>query len=135
MRAQDGGVTVEVVLLTPVLMVLFAFVIMTGRIGEARGAVIHASEQAARAASMMGDPVAARAAAEDIAVANLEAQEVICRHVAIDVDTSRFARGGDVAVAVTCEADLSAIAFAGLPGTRTISGHAVEVIDLYRGGT
>lgn len=134
MSRQGGSVTIEVVLLTPVLLALLGLVVMTGRVGEARGAVIHAAEQAARAASIVGDPAQARDKAHVVAYANLEAQDVVCRDLMVEVDTSRFARGSEVAVTVTCAVDLSAVAFAGLPGSRTVSAEAVEVIDVYRGG-
>ena len=134
MRAEHGSITTEVVLLTPVLMLLLAFVVMTGRVGEASGAVTDAAHQAARAASLRGAPVEAAADAESTAAANLASAGIACADFAVEVDTSRFARGGEVAVTVTCTTALDDLAFAGLPGSRTLSARAVEVIDVYRGG-
>lgn len=134
MTDERGSITTEVVLLTPVLMLLLAFVVMTGRVGVASGAVTDAAHQAARAASLRASPAEAAADAETTAAANLSSAGVSCAELAVEVDTSRFARGGDVAVSLTCTADLGDLAFVGLPGSRTLSARAVEVIDVYRGG-
>jgi Flp pilus assembly protein TadG len=134
MRHQDGSVTTEVVLLTPVLLVLLGFVIMTGRIGEVDGAVAHAAQQAARAGTLTGNPDTARTAASSTVRANLAHLGIACTRLEVTVDTSRFRPGGDVAVEVACTVALADVAFTGLPGQRTVSSRAVEVIDLYRGG-
>lgn len=133
MSRQDGSVTTEVVLLTPVLLVLLGFVVLTGRIGEVDGAVANAAQQAARAASLVGTPTAAHAAAGATATANLDADGIACTRLSLAVDTGRLEPGGDVTVAVTCTVELGDIAFTGLPGSRTVRSRAVEVIDTYRG--
>lgn len=134
MRADEGAITTEVVLLTPVLLLLLAFVVVTGRIGEASSTVGHAAQQGARAASLRADPDVAAAHAEEAVRANLDASGVACADLAVTVDVTRFRRGGDVAVTVACQASLGDVAFAGLPGSRAITATAVEVIDTYRGG-
>lgn len=133
MSRQEGSLTTELVLLTPVLLVLLGLVVMTGRIGEVHGAVTNAAHQAARAGTLAGTAVAARTAADSAARANLAAEGLACGRVSGAVDTARFAPGGDVAVEVTCTVQLGDIAFTGLPGTRTVSARAVEVVDTYRG--
>ena len=133
MRRQDGSVTTELVLITPVLLVLLGFVVMTGRIGEIDGAVTHAAHQAARAASLTGNAASATTAARTTATSNLASIGVNCSNVSVQVDTSRFEPGGDVGVGVTCTVELSDIAFAKLPGARTLDARAVEVIDRHRG--
>jgi Flp pilus assembly protein TadG len=134
MRREDGSVTTEVVLLTPVLLVLLGFVIMTGRIGDVDGAVTHAAQQAARAGTLTGNADAARSAASSTVRANLEHLGISCTRLEVTVETSRFRPGGDVAVEVTCTVALGDVAFTGLPGQRTVSARAVEVIDVFRGG-
>lgn len=134
-RREHGSVAVELVLLAPVLFALIGFIVMVGRIGEVRQTVVNAAQQAARAATLVGDPVEAQAAATRAAHANLSTQDATCSSVAVEVDLSRFARGGDVGVEVACVVDLSDVTFAGLPGSRTVSASAVEVIDVWRGGS
>lgn len=134
MSAEHGSITTEVVLLAPVLMLMLAFVVMTGRLGQATGVVTDAAHQAARAASMRAGPAEAAADAESTAAANLQSAGISCAEFSVEVDTSRFVRGGDVTVTVTCTTSLGDLAFAGLPGSKTLSAQAVEVIDVFRGG-
>ena len=133
MSRRDGSVSTELVLITPVLLVLLGFVVMTGRIGAADTAVGHAAQQAARAASMVGTAESARTAAHLTARANLDTLGVACRDLHVEVDTSRLAPGGEVAVALSCTVDLADVVFAGLPGQRQISVSALEVVDRHRG--
>ena len=51
MSPERGSVTVELVILTPLLMLLVLFGIYAGRASEAVIQVRHAADQAARAAS------------------------------------------------------------------------------------
>lgn len=131
-RGERGGVTIEVVLLTPVLLALIAFVVFAGRIGQVSGQVRAAAEQAARTASLHGGVDGAVVAAEDTAAANLADDEVPCASVEVVVDTARFRRGGEVGVTVACQLEVGELVFAGLPGQRTVSASAREVIDTFR---
>lgn len=134
-RDEHGSVATELTLTVPIVLLIIGFVVVAGRIGEVRGAVVHAAHQAARAASLQGSPDVAYQRAQHTARSNLDAQSVLCADLVVDVDTSRFVRGGDVGVTVNCTVDLSSVAFMGLPGHRTVTARAVEVLDLYRGGT
>ena len=51
MKTHSGSVTVEMVLLTPVLMVLILFGVYSGRASESSIQVRHSADQAARVAS------------------------------------------------------------------------------------
>lgn len=55
MTTERGSVSVELVLLTPLLMVLVLFGVYAGRASEALIQVRHAADQAARAASKEAD--------------------------------------------------------------------------------
>ena len=136
MRCCDEGASAstEMVLLTPVLLVLLAFVVFAGRTGGIQQQVLAAADEGARAASLRAAPDAGRAAADTAVESNLADAGVACRDLGVDVDTSAFRRGGHVTVAVRCEIGLDDLAFAGLPGVRTYRGSATEVIDLFRGG-
>jgi Flp pilus assembly protein TadG len=51
-RFETGSASVELVLLTPVLMILVLLVVLAGRSGEVLLQVKHAADQGARAASI-----------------------------------------------------------------------------------
>jgi Flp pilus assembly protein TadG len=55
-RDETGGVTAELVLLTPLLILLLLLVVAFGRLAGARIEVDGAAAQAARAASIARDP-------------------------------------------------------------------------------
>lgn len=131
---EHGSAAVELVLLTPALVVLLLFVVLTGRLGQARHDVVQAAGEAARAASLHADPASAAAAARDAAHANLNAAGVRCAAVTVNTDVGGLAPGGSVTVSVACTAALADVAVAGMPGSRTLHAQAVEVVDTYRGG-
>lgn len=133
-RREDGSVTTELVLVTPILLVLLGFVVFAGRLGGVQQQVVSAADQAARAASLRGGAEDGRAAAIATVEANLGDAGVECTDLAVDIDTDAFERGGHVTVTVRCTVGLDDVVFAGLPGTRQYEASATEVIDLYRGG-
>lgn len=133
-RTTDGSVTTELVLLTPILLVLLGFVVFAGRLGGVQQRVLSAADEGARAASLRGDPDAGRSAAIAAVEANLWDAGVECVEFTVDVDTGNFRRGGHVTVAVQCAVGLDDVVFAGLPGTRQYEASSTEVIDLWRGG-
>lgn len=133
-HGEEGGLTTELVLLTPVLLVMLAFVVFAGRLGGVQQQMLSAADEAARTASLRANPDAGRAAAVATVEANLADAGLSCRELTIEVDTHEFRRGGHVAVTVGCAVALDDVAFAGLPGTRTFEVSATEVIDLRRAG-
>lgn len=133
-RGDGGSVTTEMVLVTPVLLALLGFVVFAGRVGGIQQQVIAAVDQAARAASLSGSPDAARQTAAATVEANLADVGVACRDLTVHVDTTVFGRGGHVSVTATCGIGLDDVVFAGLPGQRSFTATATEVVDHYRGG-
>lgn len=130
----DGSVTTELVLLTPVLLLLLGFVVLAGRVGGVQQQVLAAADEGARAASVRADPDSGRAAATARVEDNLADAGVACGELSVAVDTAAFRRGGRVGVTVRCAIGLGDVAFTGLPGKRSYEATAVEVIDAYRGG-
>lgn len=133
-RDELGSVTTEMVLLTPVLLLLLAFIVFVGRVGGIQQQVIAAIDQAARAASLVGTSGAAEHVATDTVASNLADAGIACQDLTVHVDTSTFQRGGHVSVTATCDIGLDDVVFAGLPGQRSFTATATEVIDVYRGG-
>lgn len=56
-----------------------------------------------------------------------------CSTLEAIVDTSDFEPGGTVTVTVECTAPMADVTLLGVPGTRTFTATATEVIDTYRG--
>ncbi len=131
-RSDTGAVSTELAVLTPLLIGFMLLALYAGRVAHTEAAVANAAHEAARAASLQGNPDAADAAAYETAEANVEAGSVSCRTLTVFTDTDRFNPGGQVSVTVTCEAAFGDIAMLSVPGTQTFTATAVEVIDTYR---
>lgn len=130
---QRGSASIELVMLTPVLLVLLLLVVAGGRLADARGAVDAAARDAARAGTIARSPGDARRDALAAAEARLDEGSVGCRNLTVDVDESDFRPGGSVAVTVTCSVDLGDLTLLRVPGIRDIITHAVEPVDAFRG--
>jgi Flp pilus assembly protein TadG len=130
---QEGGVTSEVAVLTPVLVLLLGLVLFGGRLGQAEQDVTQATAEAARVASQERGDVAALA--RRTVETNLTASGVACRALRVTVIGDPPRAGTTVRVTTRCEVDLTDVASLGLPHSRTVHASAVEVVDTYRGGS
>jgi Flp pilus assembly protein TadG len=130
---ERGSAPVELVLITPVLIVVLLLVVLAGRVTQARAEVDEAARDAARAASLARTPFAARADGLSAAQATLSSGSVRCRQLIVTVDTGAFAPGGSIAATVTCTTDLSDLSLLAVPGSKHLTSHFIEPVDLYRG--
>jgi len=133
-RADRGSLAIELVILTPILVLFMAVLVALGRVVEAQGQVDGAARDAARAASIaqnsgtaLGD---ARAAADADLVGASKCADT--PDVAFGSGTD-VAPGGVVNVIVTCQVELPALSFIGFQ-TKTITGHASAPIDTFSVG-
>jgi len=124
-RGQRGSMTVEFVLVAPLLLVLMLFLVLAGRVVEAHGQVDGAARDAARAASIARSPAAAQAAADQAVGADVNGW---CSPPVV----LGFAPGSQaVTVRLNCAVDLSFISF----GVMHVTGYAVAPLDQYVGRT
>ena len=131
---ERGSIAVEVAVVAPAFVFLMLLVVFAGKVAEANGNVERAASEAARAASLRQHPGDAETDARNAAEQNLSRSGTACTTLDTAVDTSDFRAGGTVTVTVTCQASMADVALLGVPGTRTFTARAVEVVDTYRGG-
>lgn len=129
-KTDDGSVAMELVLVTPLLVLLLMIAVALGRMASARLRVDDAAHQAARAASLTRTAAQAQRQARAAAFASLGASGASCAHVTVTADVGTFTPGGVVRVSVACSADLGV---SGLPAHVTVTRTAVSVVDLHRG--
>ena len=133
---QDHGVaTVELAIMTPVIVALLMLTIGFGKVAQARTWVDQAAHAAARSASLERTGGTASASGNASARQYLTHQGLECSSEEIQLDTSGFtaALGEPAAVTarVTCTVPLQDIA--GRPvGSKTFTGTATSPIDPYR---
>ncbi len=135
-RGSDAGDAgpLELVILTPVLLALFALVVAFGRATTADTDVQHAARVGARAAAAAQSMGGATARAQEVVAESLAGSGLSCVRRSVGVAGS-MQPGGQVTVTVRCVATLADLTRYGLlPGSRTLSATATEVIDRTRGG-
>lgn len=131
-RNENGALSLEMVLLTPVVVGCILTIAGGARYVESASQVGAASAIAARAASLESGPEAAAAAGRTAARQALTDRGAACVDLEVDVDVSRFRSGGAVTATVTCRADLSDVVGFGLPGSKTFTDSAVAPLDRHR---
>lgn len=130
---RDGGFSsLELVILTPVLLAMLLLVVGFGRVTHGRQMVQQAAAAAARAATLDSSPIQARIDARSEAHAVLDQAGVSCQSFNAYVDTSEFQPGGQVSVTVTCTASLSDLVSVGFPGSKTLTASATSPIEQFR---
>ena len=127
----DAG-PLEVVILLPAVLAVFGLVVAFSRTTTATEHVAHAAAVGARAAASAQTAGGATALATDVVADSLAQVGMTCDAPAV---AGTFSPGGSVTVTVSCTVDLGDVThFALLPGSRTLTGSATEVIDRTRGG-
>jgi Flp pilus assembly protein TadG len=125
---------VELVLITPVLLVLMMFALVAGRFALARNQVTEAARDAAREASTWPTaPVATRAGVQR-GLDSLNAGKVSCQEPQVVIDASRLRPGGEVVADVSCTVALDDVLGLRIAGTKTFRARAVAVVDTFRSG-
>lgn len=132
MNHDRGSVAVEMVLLTPLLIILLMFVVHAGRAGQGVNQLRHAADQGARAASLVSESrmssVARRAVVDDLATSGLS-----CVSPQVSTTLRRGLLSAAVTVAVSCQSSNVGL---GLLGARSVdlSASSTEVVDRFRAG-
>ena len=135
-QRERGSAPVELVILTPVLILFLLLYLGFGRISRAEQLVDDAAAQAARAATLNYlSPGQAAAAAQQAAAQALTQGGLACASDQISVDTGNDRPGGSITVHLACNADLSQAVAAGLPGSVTLTATSTSPIDVYVPGS
>jgi Flp pilus assembly protein TadG len=130
---EEGSATLEVAIVTPMLILFMLFVVLAGRVALAAGEADNAARDGARAASIARSAAAAASDARQAAAATLANAGISCRTFAVTTDTAAFRPGGAVTVQVACTAGLSDLGLLGMPGAKTLRGGYTAPVDRFRG--
>lgn len=129
---QEGSATVELVLVTPLLITMLLVTVGLGRLVWARLQVDDAAQQAARAATLGRTPATASSQAQATATTALASAGLSCTGLTVRADTTGLRPGGTVRVTVSCTASLAGVSAGVLPGAQTLSATAASPVDAYR---
>jgi Flp pilus assembly protein TadG len=123
------------VILLPAVLLLFGLVVAFGRAATADTKVEHAAAVGARAAAMAQTMGGANARAAEVVADSLRNSGLACTGSSPPVVSGSLAPGGRVSVMVSCVASLGDVTqFGFIPGSRTLTATATEVVDVTRGG-
>lgn len=132
MSRDRGSAATEMVLLTPLLIILLMFVVHAGRVGEGNNELRHAADQGARAASMVSGPrmtsVATQAVLDDLATSGWS-----CVNPSVSADHWRTMQSSSVTVTVSCQTSNLGLSLLGAQNV-TMRASSTEIIDRFRAG-
>ena len=130
MKSQSGSVTVEMVLLAPVLMLLILFGVYASRATESLVQVRHAADQAARSASKVSRG-RVQSVANDVANRTLNNSGTSCVDFAVSTAVIDQGSNSAVRVKVECTIKTQGLALLGV-SERRVSATSTEVLDRWR---
>ena len=126
---ERGSMSVEMIVLVPVLLLIVMIAVAGGRLVSAEGMVQAAARDAARAASIERSAGEADAAARR----SLAAADTADAQCSGGVDVGGFGRGGTVTATVSCRVELSDLGLVFLPGATTVTASSTAPVDTWRG--
>ncbi len=129
-RRERGSMSVEVVLMVPILVLFLMLVLAGGRYVAARADIESAARDAARAASFERTVGGARSAAlAAVGDSDVEDNFSSCAVTSIG---GQFQAGGVVDVTIRCTVSNRGLSLIGLTGSRQFEATSSAPIDQYR---
>jgi Flp pilus assembly protein TadG len=134
--SQRGSIAVELVILTPGVILFFAMMVVAGRMTLAQQAAEAAAFDAARTASLARSVSAAQDEATNAAMSSFQSQGIECVSLIVAVNPNGFYTPPPayttVSVAIECDVQLSDVALPGMPGQIKLTGQFTSPLDRYR---
>jgi hypothetical protein len=131
-HGQRGSMAIELVVLTPVVVMFALLALGLGRFELAREQVIGAARAGAEAAAVAPSAGDAQSAASTAAMPALTNGTYSCKQVNVVTNTAVFVPGGTVQVNVTCQVDFSDLFLPGFPGHTSVEAAVSAPIDPFR---
>lgn len=135
-RNDEGSMSVELVLLAPVIVLIILFLVAAGRIALASNAAESAAIAAAREASLSRTTSQAQTDANTAAQTSMSQSGYACMTLDVKIDDAGLnvplGQVGTVSGTITCTLNLSDVTLPGLPGSWTITRSAQSPVDAYR---
>lgn len=136
--AERGDTSIELILLTPVVILIIGVIIFGGIIARAQSVIGTAASAGARDAALTRTPATAESAARDAVTRNL--QELKCSQLEVNVDnTSAVNAEPDtsigkrtITVHVRCTVETNPMGLPSLPGARSYEATGTAAADVFR---
>jgi Flp pilus assembly protein TadG len=132
-RAETGSLAIELAMLAPSILLIFALIFVYGRAAQVNGTLESGTRDAARSATLARSYEDARTAANAVVLEALKDAPQSCRNtLAVEVD-SLYEAGSTVTVNAQCTYGISDLGLPGAPGTITAKSSFTSMLDPYRG--
>jgi hypothetical protein len=129
---ETGSAAAEIVILTPLLVVLSLLFVIGGHLANDLQDVADAARASVESAVIASTASAAQAQAVAAADDELSHDGLQCTPYSMTADVGEFTPGGLVSVQLRCGVGLVTLGMPGLPGSVTLSAHASAGIEPYR---
>jgi len=121
------------VILTPVLLLLFMFLLACGRYFQSSSLLESAARDGARSASQARSLNEAQGRVDDAVNRTMSQAVKSCKETASGTITTAFTAGAPLSVEVTCTINYRDLGLLGLGGDTTITKRFTSSLDPYRG--
>ncbi|MEU8221687.1 TadE/TadG family type IV pilus assembly protein [Kribbella sp. NPDC048915] len=132
-RGERGTLALELVILAPVLLALFMFLLACGRYFQTSSLLESAARDGARGASQSRSLQEAQGRVDDAVTAALSQGVASCKQSASGSITTGFEAGKPLSVEVTCTINYRDLGLLGLGGDTKITKRFTSSLDPYRG--
>jgi Flp pilus assembly protein TadG len=132
-RGQRGTMALEMVILAPVLLLLFMFLLACGRYFQTSSLLESAARDGARSASQARSLPEAQSRVDQAVSTTMNQAIKSCKTTASGSITTGFVAGSPLSVEVTCTINYRDLGLLGLGGDTTITKRFTSSLDPYRG--
>jgi Flp pilus assembly protein TadG len=130
---QRGTMALEMVILAPVLLLLFMFLLACGRYFQTSSLLESAARDGARSASQARSLPEAQSRVDSAVSTTMNQAIKSCKTTASGSITTGFVAGSPLSVEVTCTINYRDLGLLGLGGDTTITKRFTSSLDPYRG--
>ncbi|WP_350276575.1 TadE family protein [Kribbella sp. HUAS MG21] len=132
-RRERGTMALEMVILAPVLLALFMFLLACGRYFQTSSLLESAARDGARGASQSRSLQEAQGRVDDAVSSTMSQAVKSCKDSASGRVTTGFTAGTPLSVEVTCTINYRDLGLLGLGGDTKITKRFTSSVDPYRG--
>jgi hypothetical protein len=132
-RSEDGSLAVEMAMLAPSLLVIFALIFVYGRAAQVNGTLESGTRAAARSVTLARSYDEAVDSANAVLLEAMKDAPQSCQNSLNVHIVGTYEAGEPVTVDADCTYDLSDLGLPGAPGTITTKSSFTSMLDPYRG--
>jgi Flp pilus assembly protein TadG len=132
-RPEDGSLAVEMAMLAPSLLLIFALIFAYGRAAQVNGTLESGTRAAARSVTLARSYDEAVDAANAVLLEAMKDAPQSCQSTLTVRIVGTYAAGEPVTVDADCTYQLSDLGLPGAPGSITAKSSFTSMLDPYRG--